>query len=227
MRSVTVAVVTAALASAAAHADVTTVANITADNHYALFTAGPGGLVYLGGNEIGPSGSQGGYNWSMAETYNAAMGTDIYVAVWSDTSVAQGFLASFQSSQLSLLSGDSRWRVFGTGLAFGDYSAHPTVQMMGQQIATADSNNAWETPYVGGTNGISPWGTIANIEQDAAWMWRADGTGGNALSNGSISSEMIIFHAAVPSPGTAALAGVALLAGMGSRRRPAPGLKAK
>lgn len=204
-----------------AGAEVITTARITADNHYALFTRGAGGLTYLGGNEIGPSGSQGAYNWSVAETYNAAMGTDIYVAVWSDNSTAQGFLASFQSSELSLLSGDARWRVFGTGIASGDYTAHPTVQTMTQQIATADTNNAWEAPYVGGTNGIAPWGTISNISSSAAWMWRANANIANPLTSGAVSNEMIIFHAQVPAPGAVSLAGIGLLAGVRRPRRPA------
>ncbi len=191
---------------------------ITADNHYALYSSLGGAFTYHGGNEIGAAGSPGAYNWSMAETWAFEAGEFLYIAAWSDDAVAQGVLAEFHSSGLgSILSGDARWQVYSTDVNRGDGDAHPLASEIAAHVANADAFGLWETPFVGGVNGIAPWSTIAGISDDARWMWADLNTAENPLFGSYGAREMLIFRTAVPAPGALALLGVGGL--VAARRR--------
>lgn len=190
----------------------------TADNHYAIFSRAGSVFTFEGGNELGPSGSVGAYNWSNAETFSFDATGYLYIAAWSDKSVAQGLIGQLQTSSETILSGDSRWQVYSTGLDRGDWSPYPTVGEMSSYVATADTGGLWEAPHVGGSNGISPWGSIADVPGDARWMWRATGES-DPLQGGANHGEMLIFRIPtdVPSPGPLALAALGGL--LASKRR--------
>lgn len=189
-------------------------ATITADNHYALYTGNSwSDISFVGRNELGAEGSNGGYNWSQAETWNFDPGAYIYVAVWSDDAVAQGWLGQFAfDNGPTLLSSGPGWEYVGTNLNLGDGDAAPTVGDIGGWVNLADTNQLWATPFVGGANGVSPWGTIADVSQDARWTWGNPSNRENPLEGGDSFEEYQIFRipTGVPTPGGSALA---LLAG--------------
>lgn len=192
---------------------------ITADNHYALYSSIGSTFSYHGGNELGAGGAPGTYNWSEAESYSFLGGEFLYIVAWSDDSVAQGVLAEFQSASLgTILSGDPRWEVYATNVNMGDGSPHPTALDIGGHVMFADLNALWETPHVGGTNGIAPWAAIAGIDSSAAWMWKSVIGDDDPLQGGSGAGEMLIFRTEVPGPASLALLAVGGLAGRRRRR---------
>jgi len=202
--------------AAAADAEIVS-GTITADNHYALYSSAGDVFSYHGGNEVGAGGAPGQYNWSVAESYEFEAGDFIYIAAWSDDSVAQGVLAQFSSSSLgTILSGDIRWQVYGTNINRGDGDPHPDAAEIGAHVGVADANNLWETPYVGGLNGVQPWDTIAGVPDEACWMWMDIADDADPLNGGSGAAEMLIFRTPVPAPSTAALL---VFGAFGARRR--------
>lgn len=205
--AVLVTTITVGLSITAASAG-TINATVTADNHYALYSSAGSSFQYHGGNELGASGSPGTYNWSLPEVYTFDAGEFLYIAAWSDDAVAQGVLANIWVDGDPLHSGDPRWEVYPTWVNRGDGDPHPDASEVGAYVAFATSNNLWETPYVGGANGISPWGTVPGIDDQARWMWYNTPGDDNPLDGGSGAGEMLIFRTAIPAPGTAVLAGL-------------------
>jgi hypothetical protein len=208
-------------ASGLAHAGIVT-ATVTADNHYSIYGTIGGSFVKIGGNETGAAGSPGQYNWSKAETYTFDTSDPIYIAAWSDDAVAQGLLAEIDIEGLgTVYSGDFRWEVFATGIDLDTGAPHPLANDVAAQIALADANEWWGTPYVGEANasGTLPWSKIAGISDDAQWMWNLKGSG-DALRGGKNHDEYLIFRlaAAVPAPASGVLLAGAGLA-MCRRRR--------
>lgn len=216
-RIVTIAAALAVIAGSAHAGPVTT--TFTADNHYAVYSRTIGGFTFQGGNELGPEGSSGGYNWSVAETYTFDADDYLYIAAWSDNSVAQGLIGQVVTASETILSGDGRWEVYSTGDDRGDWSPYPTVGEMASYVSTADSGDLWEVPHVGGANGIAPWNSIATVSGDSRWMWRGT-TEGDPLQGGANHGEMLIFRipVAIPAPGPLALAGLGGLL-LSKRRR--------
>lgn len=191
---------------------------ITADNHYAVYASTGNVFSYHGGNELGAAGNPGTYNWSEPETYTVS-GDLLFLAAWSDDSVAQGLLAQVvMNGNDSLDSGDPRWQVYATGENRGDGDAHPLASDIGVHVAFADANNLWETPYVGAGNGIAPWGTVPGIGAGPKWMWWNTPNDANPLDGGSGAGEMLIFRTNVPTPGSVALASLAGLVCLRRRR---------
>ena len=123
---------------------------ITADNHYALYSSTGNVFAYHGGNETGPGGSPGTYNWSLPETYNINVGDRVFIAAWSDDSVAQGLLAEmWDSNENQLHTGVGPWEVYKTGMNRGNGDPHPTSLEIAGHVQTADLGNLWEVPFVG------------------------------------------------------------------------------
>lgn len=206
--AITAVAIIAAFAGAAAAGPVT--ATFTADNHYAIYSRSGDTFTFAGGNELGPSGSVGSYNWSAAETFNFDAEGYVYIAAWSDNAVAQGLIGQLTTSAETILSGDSRWEVLSTGEDRGDWDPYPTAGEMSSWVLNGDANDAWEVPHVGGANGISPWNTIADVSSSAHWMWR-DIEGVNPLQGGASHGELLVFRipvSAIPAPGPIALAGL-------------------
>lgn len=205
-------------AAAFANADVIT-GTITADNHYSLYTSAGGTFSYHGGNELGAGGFPGTYNWSMAESYSFEAGEYLYIAAWSDDSVAQGVLGEFHSEELgTILSGDARWQVYGTNINRGDGDAHPSAAEIAGHVSFADANGLWVNPFVGNPNGDQPWGYIAGVSEGARWMWKGTVEGADPIHGGSGANEMLIFRTAVPAPGALAVLGLGGLSGLRRRR---------
>jgi hypothetical protein len=193
-------------------------AMITADNHYSLYSKGGAGtLTLLGGNELGAGGAPGTYNWSKPEPHNFTTSDYFYIAAWSDNSVAQGLLAQVTIDGQSFDSGNPAWQVYPTFIDRGDGSAHPSAAVVAGYVATADSGNLWQTPFVGGANGIAPWGTVPGINSTARWTWINNPNQSNPLSGGSGYGETLIFRIPVPAPGAAAVLGLGGL--IAARRR--------
>lgn len=207
---------------ASANAEIVNV-TITADNHYALYSSQAGVFTYHGGNELGAGGAPGTYNWSIAENHTFNAGNILYIAAWSDDSVAQGVMAQFQSDSLgTLLSGDSRWEVYATNINRGDGDPHPAALDIFAHVLAADFGNAWEDIYVGDANGanVDPWGTIAGIDNSARWMWKNVPGDNDPTRVGSGAGEMLIFRIAspIPTPATATLLGLGGLTAFRRRR---------
>lgn len=208
----------AAAVSGIASADVLNI-SITADNHYALYSSTGGMYMYHGGNELGSGGNPGSYNWSLPESYVVQGGDRLFIAAWSDDSVAQGVLAQiFNQNEQTLHSGNAAWRVYRTDVNRGDGNAHPGIEEMAAHVLTADTQNLWETPFVGEENGIGPWGTVPDIVANARWMWGNVAGDPDPLRDGSGAGEMLIFSMNIPTPGTLSLAGLGGLC-LARRRR--------
>jgi hypothetical protein len=185
---------------------------ITADNHYAIYNhLGPGigdvvALGFIGMNEIGPDGDPGEYNWSLPEHFSFVNTTGVvYIAAWSDDNVAQALLAEVYADATPLHSGHSAWSVYPTGLDLDDFDVRPTESQMAGYIATADSGALWEVPYVGGVNGVSPWGVVPGITTTSRWTWWNRPGDPDPLDGGTGDGEFIIFRLTIPTPGSLAL----------------------
>lgn len=210
-----IACVGAATAAGAAPLSVT----ITSDNHYALYSSTGGVFSYHGGNELGAGGNPGTYNWSLPENYNIDVGERVFIAAWSDDSVAQGVLAQmYDAQQNALHSGVGPWEVYRTAVNRGDGDPHPGLAEIAGHVATADVGNLWELPFIGGANGIAPWGQIPGITTAAKWMWWNTPGDLDPLQGGSGAGEMLIFSYRVPTPGSLALGGMGALL-LARRRR--------
>ncbi len=222
MRNVKALIAVAGLCVASGAASAGVIATLTADNHYAIYTGNSWeDITFVGRNELGAGGSSGGYNWSNAETWKFEPGAYIYVAVWSDDAVAQGWLGQFDLGDGNLLlSSDKRWEYVATDQNLGDGDPAPSVKDIGSWVNLADAKELWDEPFVGGSNGVSPWGNIADVSEDARWTWGNPSNRENPLIGGDTFEEYQIFRipTGVPTPGGAALA---LMAGavMVKRRR--------
>jgi MYXO-CTERM domain-containing protein len=174
-----------------------------------------------GGNELGSGGAPGTYNWSEAESYSFnTVGGFLYIAAWSDDSIAQGLIADILINGNDYSSGHPAWEVYRTNDNRGDNDPHPTTTAMENYVGFADANNLWELPAVGDLNGQqAPWATVAGINMGTArWMWVANPNQFNPFEPGSGFGEMLIFRIAVPTPGAAALMGLGALAATRRRR---------
>ncbi len=217
-KSIAAAGVIAAVAGFASAGPIT--ATFTADNHYAIFTRSHNTFSLVSGNETGASGSTGGYNWSAAETHLFDATGWVYIAAWSDKSVAQGLIGQLTTASETILSGDLRWDVLSTGVDRTTGDPYPTVAEMTSWVLAGDDEYAWESPHIGGANGLAPWGTIAGVSGTARWMWRNSEEVSNPLLGGNDHGELLIFRipvSAIPAPGPIALAGLGGL--MLARRR--------
>ncbi len=214
------AIASLAALAGAANAGVIT-AKATADNHYSIYATVGGEFVKVGGNETGAAGAPGRYNWSMAEAFTFDTSDPIYIAAWSDDATAQGLLAEIDAGDLgTIYSGDARWQVFATGIDLDTGAPHPLATDVAAQIAMADANSWWDSPFVGEYNGQGtlPWAKIADISEDARWMWNAT-DGGDALRGGKNHDEYLIFRlAAIPAPASGLVIAGAGLA-LARRRR--------
>lgn len=210
------------VAGAASVANADTInALITADNHYAFFAGnGVGTWTYYGRNELDGGGAPGTYNWSEAETYSFdTAGGYLYIAAWSDDSIAQGLLANLTINGVDYSSGNAAWQVYRSYADLDDGGAAPAVGTMAGLVALADGGNLWESVYVGGGNGIqAPWGVVPGITDPARWMWVNNPNQPDPFQPGSDFGEMLIFRIAVPTPGAAALMGLGMLASTRRRR---------
>ena len=190
---------------------------VTADNHYAIYTGNSSSINYIGRNESGSTGSSGIYNWSSPEsfTFDVNSGDYIYVAGWSDNSVAQGWIGQFVSDTGTILSNATDWQAFLTFKDIDDGGAAPTVGKFQNDINGA----SWISITNTRNNGASPWGTIDTIDSNADWIW------GSAMEPGSGYGEYQVFRtqvapAPVPEPATMTLLGIGMLgAGLIARKR--------
>ncbi|MGC9223772.1 MAG: PEP-CTERM sorting domain-containing protein [Terracidiphilus sp.] len=97
------------------------------------------------------------------------------------------------------------------------YATANTANYPGPDVASGWGSSAL-TPGGYGTNGVSPWGTIAGIDSSAQWLWDKQ----NA-QYGNSSQPQLLFETALiptPEPGSMLLygSGLLIMAGMGRRR---------
>lgn len=202
-----------------AHAAIT--GTFTADNHYAIYEEIGGVITLIGGNELGAGGAPGTYNWSLPEIHAISGDASVlYIAAWSDDRVAQGLLGEINlGNGVWLRSGDIRWDYYCTNTNLGDGAPWPSAGDISAHVATADANNAWMKPDVGGQNiaATGPWGKVAGISDDARWMWGNPDSAASAFQGGANHDEYQIFRITIPSPGVVSVASLAGL--LVTRRR--------
>lgn len=148
-------------------------ARITADNHYQLFYGNANGslLSFVGQNEATSSGS-GGNNWSEAEsfTFTPSAGQFIYVVAW-DAGGVGGWLGQFTSLAGTLLSKPANWSYYQSNITNPGDSQPSMLSSVISNIAAAQSGSLWQSnPTSAGLNGVSPWGTISGISNQAEWL---------------------------------------------------------
>jgi hypothetical protein len=193
---------------------------LTADNYYAVYATVDGRLTLVGRNESTPWGS-GGYNWSQPETFTFSSEGPVYVAVWSDNGTTQGFLGDAWIDGVQHSTGSPLWRVIPTHLDLGDFSPTPDAAQVAAFAGAADAGGAWEAPYVGGANGIAPWGVIPGVSSGARWTWWDRPGADNPLDCETGVGEYLIFRlgtGVIPTPGSAMVMACAGLVGLRRRR---------
>ena len=133
--AVSLALLGAALPSAAATVDVT----LTADNAYALYTGTYANISAYHGFAENPSAS----DIASPETYTFTMssGDSIYVVAYSDDFVAQGLLAEFDVDGTVLTTGSSRWEVAATGIDLDPGDTPPTLAELTAQVQLANAGS--------------------------------------------------------------------------------------
>ncbi|MEA5621292.1 hypothetical protein VB711_26155 [Cronbergia sp. UHCC 0137] len=164
---------------------------VTADNHYGLFYGNKDGSVlnFVGRNELGSGGSQGGYNWSNPETwnFNVNRGDYLYMVVWDDQSVDESWIGQFEfATGQTLLSKASDWEYMisensnpftraGQIPVNERDSGHLSGRFEGNvpkapELAYEIQSGNWVNAQRRGANGISPWGVIPNIDLAADFL---------------------------------------------------------
>lgn len=113
------------------------------------------------------------------KTVNIAQGEDLppttpepgqylYIVAWSDDYIYQGLIGAFKGD-ITILSGDSRWKVLPTGRNKHN-KQFPSMKEINN--AMEDGSDNWRDPTFGATNGGPPWNfPITGIPQAARWMW--------------------------------------------------------
>lgn len=210
-------------ATPAAAATVT--ATLTADNYYAMYlgTSTGNDMRFIGRNELGRSGNPGTYNWSLAETWTFdPRATDyLYIAAWSDNSIAQGWIGQFTYTGGQFLTNlTDGWQVFLTNNDLGDNSPAPTASALSGIVSAA----VWNNVQYALNHGVSPWGKIPGIADSAKWIWGTP----DMTNRGSGAGEVQLFRrpltgitpAPVPLPAPMLLLGSALAVIPLVRRRP-------
>lgn len=156
--------------------------------------------TYIGEGVVsGDVASGGAYNWSKPETWTFdVQNTDwLYVAVWDDASVNEGWIGEFVSDQLpgrTLLSEAENWEFIktvtnidnpGWGINPGDNGDTPEDADLSYQVQTANAgiNNAWSDAIKKGDNGVNPWGTISDISKEADFLYTTTNAAGVAGGN--------------------------------------------
>ena len=184
---------------------------LTADNHYALFTGDSDGtyLEYIGRNELGGGGAPGTYNWSYPETFSFDMrlGDHIYIAGWSDDSVAQGLIGQFDLPSSQILTNDIDWEVFLTWNDLDGLSTEPTEAEMKQQITLA----SWNPIEHVLPHGSSPWGKIDGISDNAQWIWGSDLIPGSNYGEYQIFRTKVAKVTVIPEPSSLIMLSLGLL----------------
>lgn len=122
----------------------------------------------------------------------------------------------------------------GTSFAFGNgtqtldtnttdwtysYATANTATYPSADVASGWGSSA-HAPGGYGTNGVSPWYTIAGIDSNAQWIWDATNSSYGNSSQPQLLFEASITPVATPEPGSLFLlvSGLLTLAGMGRRR---------
>lgn len=228
MRSLRFRVAAAAALSTcigAAHAD-DWVIHMTVDNQFDAWFGTPFGTNFHAGS---------GNSWPTTYTFNAfgrATTDYLYVSTASDHAVAQGFIGDFTNTttNMTTVTGDLIWEVFPAGrylsqMGMGPGPWPPSLQPTQAQVDTAilyaTTNNLWLTPYIGGLNGVGPWGARPGISSNARWIWHRDPNSPftDATQESWNHEEFLVFRiaGAVPAPGSLALVGA--FGVMATRRR--------
>ncbi len=204
-----------------------TVATLTGDNHYALYTTNADGsnVTFIGRNEASRAGNPGLYNWSLPETFNFNMdenGGWLYIAGWSWDQIpaqdtAQAVLGQFTFLNDTVYTGSQNWTyaVPNPNILLNDGPSVPSTA----QIASLITTGTWQPVTLTRDNGAQPWGTIPGISTNADWIWGTPG-----IEPGSVIGVTQVFRYhlpgnPIPEPTSVILFGAGLLGAFRMRKR--------
>ena len=179
-------------------------ATVTADNFYGMFYGNEDGstLNFVGRNETGNGGAPGRYNWSEAETWDFEVGTNdyLYLVTWDDGRVAESWIGEFEINGETILSGADDWEYIVGGA--NPYLADKSTNLLpgNDELSSLIDGALWQDTISIGKNGMSPWNTIAGVDQDADWLRTASHTEGSyTIFRTQVPAEDV---ADVPEPGS-------------------------
>lgn len=163
-------------------------ANITGhfscDNCYAVYLGNENGVTQkilpAGPNAWGVVNSEAKQIFNGEDVQFDAKPSDwFYLIAWSDDSVAQGMIGTFQGDSV-LNTGDPGWQVLPTGKNANEAAAsHPDMDTINAFIQQAQPGD-WKTPVNGPDNAHSnliynSTVKVNNVPDDALWMWHDSG----------------------------------------------------
>lgn len=177
-----------------------TVVRITADNFYGVYTGSSSSANTMHFSGALPTVTPGPI---------VPNGSFLYVVVWDDGSVFQGFLGSVAVGPGLVTTGSPLWTVCATNQPLANAAnAAPSTTALTLRIATCNNNSAWHAPSVGPNNGnaaniqvnnINLWGMVGSIDATASWIWDTNSSpqcaGPNGFLNGTCNpGEFLIFR---------------------------------
>lgn len=169
-------------------------ADFTCDNSYSIWVGNANGVVTKIKEATNTLASQifNGEHFN----FNASKSDYLYVIAWSDDSVKQGLLGSFDGG-VSIHMGNPSWQVLPTNSNKGN-NQFPTLSEINGFVSAAAPND-WKKPYIGPTNAntasIYPGVTnVKGIPLNANWVWHNSNNATNPFTTGYNHEEFLVFR---------------------------------
>ncbi len=133
--------------------------------------------------------------------FNASKSDYLYVIAWSDDSVKQGLVGSFNGG-VSIHTGNPLWEVLPTD-SDKDNNQFPSLAEINGFVGPSSTND-WKKPFVGPTNAntssiYSNVNNVKGIPLDANWVWYNSNNSPDPFKIGFNHDEFLVFRIPVKS----------------------------